>query len=249
MNVNINMWILLWILILILFLSEKSLDNLFNTAERKETGVPLVLTYHPRFHNLSAIIWKHFVFLFPEEEVKRVFMPAPFISFRSGYSLRNHLVRSKVYPLIREKGTYCCGKSRCETCCNIKQTDTFESFVTKEVFKINHSFNCDSKCLIYLLSCKVCGIQYTGSTVDKFRLRWNNYKSCQRNAANGGTPNQNYFHQHFLSEGHNGLQSDCEIILIDKTDPTDPTRREYFWMRKLKTVAPFGLNIDEGYVY
>ena len=52
-----------------------------------------------------------------------------------------------------------------------------------------------------------------------------------------------------MSEGHNGLQSDCEVILIDKTDPTDPTTWEYFWMRKLKTVVPFGLNIDEGYVY
>ena len=154
---------------------------------------------------------KYFTFLYAEEKVKRVFIPAPFVSFRSGYSLRNHLVRAKVYPLIREKGTFCCKKSRCETCCNMKQTDTFESFVTKKVYKINHSFNCDSKCLIYLFSCKVCGIQYVGSTVDRFRLRWNNYKSCQRNAADGGTLNQNYFHQHFLSDGHNGLMNDCEI--------------------------------------
>ena len=87
---------------------------------------------------------------------KRVFTPTLYtyncFIFRSGYSLRNHLVRAKVYPLIRKKGTFYCGKSRCETCCNIKQTDTFESFVTKRVYKINHSFNCDSKCLIYLFS-------------------------------------------------------------------------------------------------
>ena len=53
----------------------------------------------------------------------------------------------------------------------------------------------------------------------------------------------------FLSEDHNGLIEDCEIIFIDKTDPSDPTRREYFWMRVLKTTAPLGLNIDEGCVY
>ena len=129
------------------------------------------------------------------------------------------------------------------------QTDTFASFVTKKVYKINHSFNCDSKCLIYLFLFKVSGIQYVGSTVDRFRLRWNNYKSCQRNAADGGTPNQNYFHQHFLSDGHDGLMNNCEIIFIDKTDPSDPTRREFFWMRVLKIIAPLGLNIDEGYNY
>ena len=67
--------------------------------------------------------------------------------------------------------------------------------------------------------------------------------------ASGGTPNQNYLHQHFLNEGHNGLEYDCEIIFIDKTDLSDPTRRESFWMRVFKTIAPLGLNIDEGYAY
>ena len=115
--------------------SEKCLDELFERPDRKETDVPLVVTYHPCFHNLTAIMTKYFTFLYAEEKVNKIFTPAPFVPFRSGYSLRNHLVRAKVYPLIREKGTFCCRKSRCETCCNIKQTDTFESFVTKKVYK------------------------------------------------------------------------------------------------------------------
>ena len=89
-----------------------------------------------------------------------MFTPGPFASFRSGYSLRSHLVRAEVYPLIREKGSSCCGKSRCETCFNIQETDTFQSFVTKEVYKINHHFHCYSKCIIYLISCKVCNLQF-----------------------------------------------------------------------------------------
>ena len=129
---------------------KKSLDELFERPNRKERGVPLLVTYHPRFYNLSAIIWKYFTFLYAEEKVKRVFTPTSFISFRSGYSLRNHLVRAKVYPLIREKGTFCCGTSWCETCCSTEQCDNFESSVTKKVHKINHSFNCGSKCLIRL---------------------------------------------------------------------------------------------------
>ena len=81
--------------------------------------------------------------------------------------------------------------------------------LTKENYKINHKFDCDSKCIIYLLSCKACGLQYAGSTVDRFRFRWNNYKSCQREAAQGGTLPQSFFLQHFLSEGHHGLVNDC----------------------------------------
>ena len=54
-----------------------------------------------------------------------------------------------------------------------------------------------------------------------------------------------FFRQHFLIEGHDGLVNDCEITLIDKTDSSDPTRREYFWMRLLKTYYPLGLDIEE----
>ena len=91
--------------------SEKSLDDLFDRLNRKETVVPLAVTYHPRFHNLSAIIRKYFTFVCSEEKVKRGFTPASFVSFRFGYSLRNHLVRAKVYPLVREKIHFVVGRA------------------------------------------------------------------------------------------------------------------------------------------
>ena len=50
------------------------------------------------------------------------------------------------------------------------------------------------------------------------------------------------FHDHFLSEGRNGLINDVEIIFVDKTEPSDPTRRRKFWRNKLKTLAPYRLN-------
>ena len=61
-------------------------------------------------------------------------------------------------------------------CLNVSEMDVFQSFQTKEQHKINHQLNCNDKCLIYLHSCKVCGLQYVGSTTDRFRLRWNNCK-------------------------------------------------------------------------
>ena len=135
------------------------------------------------------------------------------MSFRPGLSLRNHLlVRAKVYPLLREKRSSCCGKTRCKTWFNMKETNTFQIFFTKNVYKINHHFHCDSKCIVYVLSCKVSGLQYVGSSVDRFCLRWNNYKCSHRVTLEGGTPKQIYFHQHFLSEDHQGLLEDCEII-------------------------------------
>ena len=50
---------------------------------------------------------------------------------------------------------------------------------------MNHNFNCNNKCLIYLLNYKIYGKQYTGKIADKFRSRWNNYKTDTRKAASG----------------------------------------------------------------
>ena len=138
------------------------------------------------------------------------------------------MVRAKVQSLSRECGSSGCSKSSCQTCLNVNNTDVFQSFVTKESYKINHKFDCDSKCIIYLFSCKACGLQYVGSTVQRFCFRWNSYENCQREATQGGSRPQSFFRQYFLSKGHHSLVNDCEVTLIPKTDSSDPTRPESF---------------------
>ena len=81
---------------------------------------------------------------------------------------------------------------------------------------VNHHLDCDSKCVVYLLTCKVRKKQYVGQTTDKFRFRWNNYKSCQRTAMSNKAHTQAFFHWHFLGEKHNALMNDCDIVIIDK---------------------------------
>ena len=83
-------------------------------------------------------------------------------------------------------------------CLNVSETDVFQSFQTKEQCKVNHQLNCNDKCLIYLHSCKVCGLQYVGSTTYKFRLRWNNYKENNRKAKRGDEHIQPLFLSIFL---------------------------------------------------
>ena len=88
----------------------------------------------------------------------------------------------------------------------------------------------------------MCGKQYVGSTTDKFRYRWNNYKNRQRNAEREEDHMQEYLHDHFLSQDHDGLLNSVEITLIDLSDPE---RREEFWRTKLRILAPLDLNIEE----
>ena len=56
---------------------------------------------------------------------------------------------------------------------------------------------------------------------------------------------QKYLQDHFLSEDHDGLLNNVKITLIDKTDPSNPEKRDEFWRTKLRTLAPLGLNIED----
>ena len=191
-------------------------------AFRKDTseqGVPFVATYHPKLKDLGKLIKNLQLFLHSDNEVQRVFSPAPIGSYRSARKIKDYIVRSKLYPIEMKVGSSRCGNPRCQVCTSIQVTDTFSSFVTKSAYKINQNFSCNSKCFIYMLSCKTCGKQYTSKTVDKFRNRWNNYKTDARKAASGNIENckQQFFKNHFLQDDHHGFLEDVEITLIDKT--------------------------------
>ena len=90
------------------------------------------------------------------------------------------LVRAKLYPLERVTGWLKCHGRRCVACLNVNETSTFTSSVTHETYKRNHRFDCNSKCFIYLLTCKQCSEQYVGQTIDDFWFRENNCKENNR---------------------------------------------------------------------
>ena len=156
--------------------------------------------------------------MYMDKEVKKVFSPIPMVSFRSARKISSYLVRAKLYPLNRSVG--------CKVCINVIETDTFTSTVTGKTYKINHQFDCDEKCLVYLLTCNHCKKQYTGQTVDRCRLRWNNYKCCSRKYDDGILVKQQHLYDHFNDQNHNGFVQEVSIIFIDKTDPSDPLKRK-----------------------
>ena len=143
-----------------------------------------------------------------------MFSPAPFVSFRSTRNMKSHLVRFKIYPRKRKVASEKCKSKRCLMCLNVTETEIFQSFQTKEEYKRNDKLNCNDKCLIYLLSCKVCSVQYVGSTTDKFRLRWNNYKENNRKVKRGEEHVEPLFFEHFSSTDHNDFLENCSRLLL-----------------------------------
>ena len=55
---------------------------------------------------------------------------------------------------------------------------------------------------------------------------------------------QEHLFSHFSMVGHDGFLNDVSITFINKTDPSDPLRREDYWRQTPKTMVPYGLNIE-----
>ena len=52
---------------------------------------------------------------------------------------------------------------------------------------------------------------------------------------------RNIFSVTFSMAAHDGFLNDVFITFIDKTDPSDPLRREHYWRQTLKTMVLSGL--------
>ena len=75
----------------------------------------------------------------------------------------------------------------------------------KETFRIkSDTLDCNSKNVVYLITCKTCSKQYVGSTVTKFRTRFNNYKMADKyyNGDKRDKVQQLLFHEHFAQSDH-----------------------------------------------
>ena len=166
-------------------------------------------------------------------------------------SLGDYLVRAKVdnrRPNNLLLGTVKCSSGRCEVCKYMDENSHFKSSQDERRYSINYNLNCNSSNVVYLITCKKCSLQYVGSTITKFRLRFNNHKSRIRKHELLGRAEReadDLLYRHFCSEGHSGL-SDVKIQLIDQVYGEEQLReKEGQWAYRLKTLDPNGLNDND----
>ena len=132
-----------------------------------------------------------------------------------------------------------CGNKRCLTCKQILDTQTFNSHSTGTEYTIFCNVNCKTSNVVYLLQCK-CGKQYVGESEQPFHKRMNGHRSdyqCKPDLP---------LSRHLRSPGH--TKADLNRLTIKIIDHNsawskeDRLARERFWIRKLTTLAPNGIN-------
>lgn len=133
---------------------------------------------------------------------------------------------------------------RCAICTLLPEQKDIRSSSTKTVHQLKSTSDCDSKFVIYALTCTKCNIQYVGRA-ENFRLRVNNHKSCINNRKTNDR-GCTALYEHFAQTDHSLDQVQFTILQVCKNAP-DMNRAEIRWIWTLKTIQPSGFNMDNGF--
>eukprot|EP00745_Piridium_sociabile_P015908 TRINITY_DN23717_c1_g1_i4.p1 TRINITY_DN23717_c1_g1~~TRINITY_DN23717_c1_g1_i4.p1 ORF type:complete len:920 (-),score=175.07 TRINITY_DN23717_c1_g1_i4:31-2790(-) len=221
--------------------TETPRGNTLEYHPQKKAGrVPMVVTHNPRNPPLRKYLRDSLPTLHQSARMRKVTLEPPILGERNSRSLRDWLMPSAPPDLPCEVNPGChrCSKT-CAACrLHLMETTGFSSDRTGERFTIRQNLGCESTNIIYLLSCNLCRhAQYVGETKNTVSVRFTLHRSHIRH--NIGTP----VTEHFNLAGHSCENVRCiilEQVFVQSKEAR--LRREKFWMNKLKTIAPLGLN-------
>ena len=230
-------------------------NDLMQLKHKERTQcLPISLTYNKTLPNIKNIIEKHWNLLKIDPTLERVFSISPIIAFRKNISLKQLIGCNRIINNKRKLNNGCQSKegkcSPCRAnaktlCCRqVSITTTFKSNQTQKTYKIFHNLNCKSKFVIYLLECRKCAIQYVGKAETEFNIRLNNHRKDSRD------PKAIPASKHFSLPYHD-FNRDAKFTIIEQIRNNYMSndskkellkQRENFWISKLETLTPKGLN-------
>lgn len=212
--------------------------------------ISFITTYNQNYRHIKNILEKNWHLLLSDPYLKEIIPKRPPMIFKRAKTLKNKIAPSN---FSRQKstnnqtrksitGSYRCQHSKCLCCQTISHgKKSFVSTATGESFEIKQNMNCGSTYVIYLLECS-CKLQYIGRTSQALRARLNNHR---HNISRG-------FQQHSVSRHaakvHNCKMGDFQITPIEQINKDTQNKihtlnqREMFWIFKLNSMAPIGLN-------
>lgn len=131
--------------------------------------LPLVTTHNPQNTNVAPIVYQLNDVLKTDETMSKIFKNRKFInSRRQPKNLRRILTKSS-FKETTEFHVTKCQDPRCGTCPYIRQGQSF-NFNGKQ-FTVNNNMSCQTRNVIYVITCSGCGELYIGETGSALRER------------------------------------------------------------------------------
>ena len=141
-----------------------------------------------------------------------------------------------------------CSDRRCKTCPTFITSKVFTSNITNRTYNVVNptvdDLNCHSQNIIYLLSCSSCNIQYVGETASPMHIRMNQHRTSKCGCEHIIHHSTEFCGEHKFNyqiieklpgSGYTNGELDDTITKIRKDHEDE-------WMKKLRTIFPYGLN-------
>jgi len=213
------------------------------TLDVSNTRIPFVSTHNPTNPNFKTLISQIWPILNYSEKCRQVFTHMPLFASRRERNLKDRLVKAEFgqkHNVLFIQSS--CNRPNCKYCIKIKKTKNFKSSITQEKFKKKQIGDCETRNIIYMVSCSLCRKQYIGQTKRPFRNRM--YEHMRYILQNNDEPTG----RHYNLPEHNLDHAQFEIIELLSGDPDSEQsankrdNREDYWILKLKSLTPLGVN-------
>ena len=217
-------------------LKGKAIDKFASTTTETDEGDTLVFPVH-FFEGVSN--FKALVHSLKTEFQELIGDTRIIFALKKNSSIGNRVVQNKKlsFPNNPSDDQRCNGRG-CRQC---PQVSTQSKVVINDVpLRIPRHLNCKSKNVIYLWTCKLCGLKeaYFGRTIQKCHLRTNGHRGCfdeERWEKSALSMHAREVHQTQFS------LDIFEIAVVDKVSPQQLRRTEFKYIDKYRTLS-FGLN-------
>lgn len=230
--------------------STRDCSTLFERWKNDQRpGISWSLDYTPRTRGIVQIIRRHW-HIISEIPGCETF---PTVGYKRTRSLKEILVSADRSNRDELPTNLPPGHFRCRMCsvCSIS-TDCKEIEFPDLGFthRIRQFSNCNSRFCVYLLTCP-CGFRYVGSTRRKLKIRIQEHISRIRHKVLEAP-----LVQHFVDSHHSEKDFTCAILeTIKEATGTYMDfhrvllQREFFWIFRLKSLIPNGLNQEMDSVF
>ena len=128
------------------------------------------------------------------------------------------------------------GGNRCKLCVTLNVSPHFTSSYTGLKYRMRHHLTCKSRYTVYLITCKLCSKQYTGSSTDPLHVRHGGHRQEIRQESTE-------LGRHFARCGEGNLS--IQMIDCVKEGEEDALRYiEGIWQNRLATFEQHGGNLN-----
>ena len=177
---------------------NEALKRVFKPKTRKRTV--FVVRHDPRLPSVTNVMKKHWRTMTLDPHMAEVYPAPPMVAHTRPQNIRDKLIKAKLPSKSRKRrtipGMHKCNKAKCNICPFVRVTKEAKATKIKKTVPLSREYNCQTKNLVYLVTCTKCGEQYVGETKHTLAHRGNQHLGYIRNNEDKATG------RHFNKPGH-----------------------------------------------